>query len=87
MDAAAPGDAADIELTGHCIDYVGGFSDGAVGTHQFCTGDASTGTIIRVYVLFMRDHPKLLDEHREIGFLMAMQENFPCKIPPKTTKK
>jgi hypothetical protein len=66
-----------------CVDYVGGFSDGMGSTPLFCPGDATTGTIIRAYVLFMRDHPKRFDNPRRVGFLEAMQRYFPCKLSNK----
>ena len=82
MDAPNGGEGADLDLM-ECVDYVGGFSDGAAGTSLFCTGSASTGTIIREYVLFIQNHPKLLDEQRGLGFLLAMEKNFPCKASKK----
>jgi Rap1a immunity proteins len=80
MDAADGGTDADASLTGRCIDYTEGVSDGVVSLspRSLCPGNASVGTMIRVYVIYMQGHPKLLDERKHIGLLNAWIEAYPC---------
>jgi Rap1a immunity proteins len=80
MDAADGGTDADVPLSGRCIDYEEGVLDGVVSEnpHAFCAGMASNGTMIRVYVNYMRQHPKLLDEAKSIGLIRSWIESYPC---------
>ncbi len=63
-----------------CEGYISGINDGlmAEGT-SVCTDGAAEGTLIRVYVLYMQQHPKLLDEHLSVGARKAFTEAYPCR--------
>ena len=76
-----PNGVTEINSGTRCFDYLKGFADGALGSHSdpFCPGTASMGTIVRVYVKFMEEHPKLLDEAKTIGLVLALKESYPCK--------
>ena len=81
-DAPNGADAAEAALANECLDYFQGFTEGSeVSTAQFCATGSSTGTMVRVYVKYMETHPKLLDEHRVVGLLLALKENYPCPKP------
>lgn len=79
IDSPSGGKTPDAVL---CETYVTGFIDGILlgaGTHQaFCANEASIGTVVRVYVNYMQQHPKLLDEYRPVGLLEAITANYPC---------
>jgi len=80
MDAADGGTDADVALTEKCIDYEEGVFDGAlsVSPRSFCPGNATNGTMIRVYVNYMQEHPKLLDEAKSVGLIQAWIHAYPC---------
>lgn len=69
---------------GACQGYVDGFMNSYLWWHSqigndFCFDrDTTYEGIIRVYVLYMDKHPKLLDAPKYVGFMRAMQENYPC---------
>lgn len=78
MDSSTGGDDADIYPANECIEYVGGFVDAIGISGHVCFGDASTGTVIRVYVAYMQKNPKLLDESRGLGLFGAVLDAYPC---------
>lgn len=79
MDSSNGGEVADLDLANECLDYFGGFSEALLlKKSTLCTGNASIGTMVRVYVDYMEKHPKLLDEHRGIGLFISLTENYPC---------
>ena len=77
-DAGSNANPTDIEDANHCIDYLAGFIDGSSPTTLFCPGNATVGTLIRIYVNFMQRHPKYRDEQRGIGLIAALHANYPC---------
>jgi hypothetical protein len=77
-DAGKNAEPTDIEDANQCIDYIAGFMDASYNTTLFCTGNATTGTLIRIYVNYMQKHPKYRDEQRGIGLLAALHANYPC---------
>jgi hypothetical protein len=77
-DAGKNADANDIEDANHCIDYIAGFMDESSSDTLFCVGNASKGTLIRIYVNYMQKHPKYRDQYRAIGLLAALHANYPC---------
>lgn len=84
MDAAPGMDTADNALANECLDYIGGFTDGVtLAENIYCTSQVSMGTMTRVYVLFMQEHPKLLDEYRGVGLMLALKANYPCPTTGK----
>lgn len=73
-----PSDSEFIKVM-QCLSYVDGFTDGlATSIKPICIGDASTGTMVRVYVQYMQNHPKLMDAPKGIGLNAALQSNYPC---------
>ena len=82
MDAAPGADAADNFLANECLSYIGGFTDAAtLAENIYCANQVSMGTMTRVYVLFIQEHPKLLDTYRGIGLMLALKANYPCPKP------
>src|SRR5580698_2062393 len=81
MDASNGGTDADLALSDHCLDYTEGYIDGSLGVapRSYCLGDARLGTMIRVYVNYMQQHPKFLDRPKSVGLLRAWVENYPCQ--------
>ena len=63
-----------------CAGYVDGIMDGADGLRGFCASNASTGTIVRVYIAYMDKNPKMFDEREGTGFMSALQEAYPCPM-------
>ena len=62
-----------------CLSYVEGFTDGlATSIKPICIGDATIGTMVRLYVQYMQTHPKLMDAPTGIGINAALQSNYPC---------
>ena len=45
--------------------------------------EASYGTIIRLYVLYMEKNPKKLDDLPIVGMLYALADAYPCPVKPK----
>ena len=84
MDAAPGTDVADNALANECLDYIAGFTDAATLVENiYCANQVSMGTMTRVYVLFIQEHPKLLDTYRGIGLMLALKANYPCPITGK----
>ncbi len=65
-----------------CLGYINGYLDGLdAGAPQksICVNGATLITIVRVYVLSMDRHPKLMDEPENYGVGLALEESYPCK--------
>ena len=74
----APSDP-EFDQAVQCSSYIGGFTDAlGVGAKPICIGDATIGTLVRVYVLYMQSHPKLMDSYKSIGVYAALQDGYPC---------
>jgi len=73
----------DLRDEGFCLGYFRGFGDyNAMNSgSSICLDNATTGTIIRVYVAFMEKNPKNLDEEMIFGAIYALKETYPCKDP------
>ena len=80
IDADKSGDAASMNSAMECLNYVQGFNEGVeMSSPPFCAPDATTTeTMIRVYVNYIHENPKLLDEHRAQGLMQALKSNYPC---------
>lgn len=85
MDSPSGGSDPDKGLGNHCADYITGFMDASSFTHSICTGNATNGTIVRIYVAYMQDHPKLMDQMKAEGYWLAMKDAYSCpnSAPPK----
>lgn len=60
------------------------------GHSSICLGDASEGTMIRVYVAYMDRNPKLMDELMILGVVSSLHDSYPCHkatLSPQTPKK
>jgi hypothetical protein len=77
--------AHDAYQSGVCISYINGFIDALdmANVHAICPGNASYGTIARVYVAYMQSHPKEMDEAQSVGLTNALLDGYPCTIPKK----
>ena len=63
----------------NCTAYIDGFTDGVnlLGT-KVCVGTATLGTMARVYVAYMESHPKMMDEPKNFGLIVALEDAYPC---------
>jgi len=79
MDSPVGGEHVDLDPAMDCLNYVAGFVDAFVISHQICpSSDASLGTTIRIYVTHMDKYPKLFDEDRAQGLWGALITAYPC---------
>jgi hypothetical protein len=68
-----------------CLYYIDGFIDGLMvnevsGRRSLvCLTTYTYGTVARVYVKYMQEHPKAMDQDKAVGFLFALREAYPCK--------
>jgi len=74
--------AEDISRVSECIAYISGVVDAMHldNAPLFCTGNATVGTTVKVYVAYMDKNPKLLDERRIIGLAGALMDSYPCPV-------
>lgn len=78
--------SSDIRLAGLCAGYLEGFTDSQLLSSDALTcvpPDATTGTIARIYVLYMQKNPKELDRPRYVGLIVALVDSYPCPTKPK----
>lgn len=71
----------DYANAAHCVGYVEGFITGIlVGPPPapLCPVHATPGTIVRVYVAYMQQHPALLDKPMYEGLFAALSDAYPC---------
>ena len=62
-----------------CVGFVNGFTGNLSGARVgVCTNGSNMGTVVKVYVTFMNENPKLMDEDRRVGLGMALQIAYPC---------
>ncbi len=63
----------------YCLGYVGGYIDGLNRLKDaVCVRDATLNTIVRVYVAYMQKNPKLMDEGKALGLLLALTDAYAC---------
>ncbi|MEO6982203.1 MAG: Rap1a/Tai family immunity protein [Edaphobacter sp.] len=74
-----------VAVATSCTSYIDGFTDGleSAPADLVCISGASMGTLARVYVAYMQKNPKLLDQYRGVGLLLALSESYPCPLKPK----
>ncbi len=74
---------AELASSTYCFGYVGGYIDGLnVLKEEVCVRGASLETIARVYVIYMQQNPKLMDEGRALGLLLSLKASYGCpKLP------
>src|SRR5512139_2144783 len=72
----------------HCLGYIGGFLDGlslaaGVAKSQFpiCLPKKgiSANQAARIFVKYLRENPKVLNEPGRDSFVISMRNAFPCK--------
>ena len=70
----------DLSNFNNCSSYIYGFFD-AEQLFNNCTipEGVTMETFIRVYVLYMEQHPKLLDDNRYLGLQKALLNTYACK--------
>lgn len=78
IDATAKESSDASFSAGRCIGFFNGFTSVKSTDARICTSDASTGTMIRVYIFFMDRNPKLMDSPEGAGALLALREAYPC---------
>ena len=78
MDNTATRSYATIGGSSRCAGYIEGMLDGADSSRGFCVQGATTGTIARVYIVYMDKNPKMFDEREVTGFMAALRESYPC---------
>ena len=92
MDTTAPpGSNVDHMLavaeSNSCVEYISGFAEGVnIGVTDalktegstLCVYGSSVATLTHVYVLYMKAHPTLMDQHRSIGLMLSLKEAFTC---------
>lgn len=62
-----------------CMDYISGFVDAALSARLICPSEnATNGTVVRIYLQFMDQHPELLDENRYLGLEGSLITAYPC---------
>ena len=67
----------------YCFGYLGGYTDGLNRLDKsVCLDGASLNTIAQAYVTYMQRCPKLMDEPRYLGALLALKSSFPCATSP-----
>lgn len=67
------------DASSRCIDYFSGFTDGMTMFDNGCFPKNSTlGTLIRLYVVYLQAHPKLMDDERSTGVVMSIADAYPC---------
>ncbi len=71
-------DYEEVFSAGRCIGYVKGVAEGVKALKGACPVDATTITMIRVYLFFMESNPKLFDEAEPIGLSYALHDAYPC---------
>jgi len=80
MDSPTGGENADMEPAEMCLEYMAGFLDAIQIDGSVCVNGASRGTVVRVYVAYMDNHPKLFDVERDLGLFAALLEAYPCPV-------
>ena len=64
-----------------CVGFVNGFTGNLSGAKVgVCTKGASMGLVVKAYVAYMEENPKLMDEDRRIGLGMALRGAYPCPV-------
>lgn len=63
---------------GECYGYIDGLAAGLATMQITCPRNATMGTMIRVYLVYMDKHPKVLDYAASAGVYGALQEAYPC---------
>ena len=77
----SPKESQDYQEAAACTSYIDGLTDGldfAANKIFVCSNGGSFGTLSRIYVAYMLKHPKLMDEYKSVGMILALQESYPC---------
>ncbi len=79
LDGTPTADRDEMVETLRCFDYVKGFWDGVSVANTTCIpSETSLGTLVRLYVRYMHEHPKMMDEQRYLGLLLTIADQYPC---------
>jgi Rap1a immunity proteins len=81
MDSSSAS-STDLQRATACTGYIDGFLDGAAlhGENRLCVGGASYGTMSRIYVAYVQQHPKLLDGYKGVALQLALLDSYRCLI-------
>ncbi len=70
---------AELASSTYYFGYIGGYIDGLNRlADQVCVRGAGVNTVARVYVAYMQQNPKLMDEGRALGLLLALKNGYAC---------
>lgn len=76
---------AELASSTYCFGYIGGYIDGLNRLNEeVCVRGAGLDTLARVYVIYMQKNPKLMDEGRALGLLLALKDSYGCHKQPAT---
>jgi len=73
---------ADYYFGAHCVGYIDGFIDGILvisPSPPICPVHASMGTMVKVYLAYVQQHPVLLDKPAYEGLFAALSDAYPCE--------
>lgn len=75
----------ELPASTYCFGYLAGYIDGVNRLQSsICVNGASLNTIARVYANYMQRNPKLFEEDRSFGALLALTDAYPCsRLPHK----
>lgn len=72
---------AELASSTYCFGYLGGYIDAVNRLKpEVCLRNTSLNAVARVYVAFMDANPKLLDENRAFGVLLATKNAYTCRV-------
>ena len=80
QDKTSTNELADASESLSCVAYIDGFTDGVIifDRKGVCLDGVGFETIVRVYVAYMKEHPKDLENFESIGLYGSLKEAFPC---------
>ena len=80
-DPTASQAKAELPSSTYCFGYLAGYVDGLNRLHsEVCLKGASVDAFARVYVGYMQRNPKLTEENRSLGVLLAAKDAYPCSV-------
>jgi hypothetical protein len=78
-DPASQQTKTEMPSSTYCLGYIGGYIDGTNRLGEYvCVRSATLNTVVRVYVAFMQRNPKLMDEAKSLGVLLALKDSYSC---------
>ena len=79
MDETRPLDIDESYQAGVCFGFIGGIAQGLNTLKVSCPPSTATlNTMVRIYLVYVEKHPKVLDFDRSSGAYGAFKEAYPC---------